>query len=61
MNTEKYIQHMLQAIIEKIQIIVNDRSKQSFGSLEYLLNHMIDYRNRKQYLQTSGILTHPVG
>ena len=33
MSTEEYIQHMLMAIIEKLQIIVNDRSKQSFGSL----------------------------
>lgn len=50
MSKEEYIQHMLQAIIEKLQIIVNDRSKQSFGSLQYLLNHMIEYRDRKQYL-----------
>ena len=59
MSTEKYIQHMLQAIIEKLQIIVNDRSKQSFGSLEYLLNHLIEYRNRKQYLSNEWPINTP--
>lgn len=50
MNPEKHIQHMLQAIIEKTQSIINDSHKQSFGSLEYFLEHILEYRNEKRYL-----------
>ncbi|MFS0870409.1 hypothetical protein [Paenibacillus xylanilyticus] len=49
MNSEDHIQHMLQVIIEKTQSIMNDSHKQSFGSLEYLLEHIIEYRDERQY------------
>ncbi|MGG4398907.1 hypothetical protein ABEW61_02175 [Paenibacillus amylolyticus] len=50
MNPEDHIQHMLQAIIEKTQSIINDTGKQSFGSLEYFLEHIIAYRDEQQFL-----------
>ncbi|MBB6024887.1 Mg2+ and Co2+ transporter CorA [Paenibacillus sp. JGP012] len=50
MNTEGHIQQMLQSIIENTQAIINDREKQSFGSLEYFLGHILQYRDEKQYL-----------
>jgi hypothetical protein len=50
MNPEDHIQHMLQAIIEKTQSIINDSHKQSFGSLEYFLGHILDYRYEKHYM-----------
>ncbi|WP_222125192.1 hypothetical protein [Paenibacillus xylanexedens] len=40
---------MLHAIIEQTQSIINDSHKQSFGSLEYFLEHIIAYRDEKQY------------
>jgi|GEM_PF-3116785 len=49
-NPEDHIQHMLEAIIEKTQSIINDTSKQSFGSLEYFLEHIIAYRDNQQYM-----------
>ncbi|UOK64981.1 hypothetical protein MT997_11670 [Paenibacillus sp. OVF10] len=50
MSPEEHIQHMLQAIIEKTQSIINDSRKQSFGSLEYFLGHILEYRDEQQYL-----------
>lgn len=50
MNPEDHIQQMLQAIIEKTQSIINDSHKQSFGSLQYFLEHIIEYRDEKQYM-----------
>jgi len=50
MNPEYHIQHMLQVIIEKTQSIIKDSSKQSLGSLEYFLGHIIEYRDEMQYL-----------
>lgn len=50
MNIEEHIQQMLHTIIENTQAIINDREKQSFGSLEYFLGHILEYRDEKQYL-----------
>ncbi|MEK4661678.1 hypothetical protein MHH93_07275 [Priestia sp. FSL H7-0729] len=50
MNLEDHIQHMLQVIIEQTQSIINDSRKQSFGSLEYFLGHILEYRDEQQYL-----------
>ncbi|MCK6074662.1 MULTISPECIES: hypothetical protein [Paenibacillus] len=50
MKTEDHIQQMLQSIIENTQAIINDNQKQSFGSLEYFLGHILEYRDEKQYL-----------
>jgi hypothetical protein len=50
MNPEDHIQHMLQVIVEKTQAIINDQGKQSFGSLEYFLGHILEYRDEKKYL-----------
>lgn len=50
MKTEDHIQQMLQSIIENTQAIINDQGKQSFGSLEYFLGHILEYRDEKQYL-----------
>ncbi|GGH55117.1 hypothetical protein GCM10008014_24460 [Paenibacillus silvae] len=50
MKTEDHIQQMLQSIIENTQAIINDNQKQSFGSLEYFLGHILEYRDERQYL-----------
>lgn len=50
MNTEEHIQQMLHTIIENTQAIINNQGKQSFGSLEYFLGHILEYRDEKQYL-----------
>nr|WP_145403256.1 hypothetical protein [Paenibacillus xylanexedens] len=50
MKTEDHIQQMLQSIIENTQAIINDNQKKSFGSLEYFLGHILEYRDEKQYL-----------
>lgn len=49
-NPEDHIQHMLQVIIEKTKSIIKDSHKQSFGSLDYFLGHIVEYREVKQYL-----------
>ncbi|MEO2260440.1 hypothetical protein ABGV43_26420 [Paenibacillus amylolyticus] len=49
-NPEEHIQDMLQAIIEKTQSIIKDSSKQSLGSLEYFLGHILEYCDDKKYL-----------
>ncbi|WFR62374.1 hypothetical protein P9222_29850 [Paenibacillus amylolyticus] len=50
MNPEDHIQHMLQSIIEQTQSIIGDSRKQSFGSLEYFLGHILEYRDEQQYM-----------
>lgn len=50
MNPEEHIEQMLHTIIENAQSIINDQGKQSFGSLEYFLGHIREYRDEKQYL-----------
>ncbi|MGO4530410.1 hypothetical protein AB4Z30_15110 [Paenibacillus sp. 2TAF8] len=50
MNPEEHIQQRLHTIIESAQSIINDQGKQSFGSLEYFLGHILEYRDEKQYL-----------
>lgn len=50
MNPEEHIEQMLHTIIENTQSIINDNQKQSFGSLEYFLGHIREYRDEKQYL-----------
>ncbi|WP_145410699.1 hypothetical protein [Paenibacillus xylanexedens] len=50
MHPEDHIQQRLQAIIEDTHAIINDNHKQSFGSLEYFLEHILEYRKEKQYM-----------
>ncbi|MGQ8871144.1 hypothetical protein [Paenibacillus sp. TSA_86.1] len=50
MNSEEHIQKMLHTIIQNAQSIINDQGKQSFGSLEYFLGHIREYRDEKKYL-----------
>lgn len=59
MNPEDHIQHMLQAIIEKTQSIINDSRKQSFGSLEYFLEHVLVYRDKQQYMSNEWHIRTP--
>jgi len=58
-NPEDYIQQMLQAIIEKTQSIIKDSHKQSFGSLEYFLEHIIAYRDEQQYMSNEWHIRTP--
>ncbi|ETT51601.1 hypothetical protein MHI48_07870 [Paenibacillus sp. FSL H7-0942] len=58
-NSEDHIQHMLKAIIEKTQSIIKDSHKQSFGSLEYFLEHIIAYRNEQQYMSNEWHIRTP--
>lgn len=50
MTPEGHTQQMLHTIIENTQSIISDNQKQSFGSLEYFLEHILEYRDDKQYL-----------
>ncbi|NUU78794.1 hypothetical protein [Paenibacillus xylanilyticus] len=59
MNPEDHIQQMLQAVIEKTQSIMNDSHKQSFGSLEYLWEHIIEYRDERQYMSNEWHIRTP--
>ncbi|WP_440117632.1 hypothetical protein [Paenibacillus sp. QZ-Y1] len=59
MNPEDHIQHMLQAIIEQTQSIINDTGKQSFGSLEYFLEHIVEYRDEQQYMSNEWHIRTP--
>ncbi|WP_063564012.1 hypothetical protein [Paenibacillus sp. O199] len=59
MNPEDDIQHMLQAIIEKTQSIINDSRKRSFGSLEYFLKHVLVYRDKQQYMSNEWHIRTP--
>ncbi|MGF9697816.1 hypothetical protein [Paenibacillus sp. MABNR03] len=59
MNPEDHIQQMLQVIIEKTRSIMNDKRKQSFGSLEYLLEHIIEYRDERQYMSNEWHIRTP--
>lgn len=59
MNPEDHIQHMLQAIIEKTQSFINDSHQQSFGSLKYFLEHILEYRNEKQYMSNEWHIRTP--
>ncbi|PZT53256.1 hypothetical protein [Paenibacillus silvae] len=59
MKTEDHIQQMLQSIIENTQAIINDNQKQSFGSLEYFLGHILEYRDEKQYLTEDWYIRTP--
>jgi hypothetical protein len=59
MNREEHIQHMLQVIIENTQSIINDKSKQSLGSLEYFLKHILEYRDEQQYLSNEWHIRTP--
>ncbi|WP_339286118.1 hypothetical protein [Paenibacillus sp. FSL R5-0486] len=58
-NPEDYIQQMLQVIIEKTQSIIKDSHKQSFGSLEYFLEHIIAYRDEQQYMSNEWHIRTP--
>ncbi|WP_339198092.1 hypothetical protein MKY95_08280 [Paenibacillus sp. FSL P4-0176] len=58
-NPEDHIQHMLKAIIEKTQSIIYDTGKQSFGSLEYFLEHIIAYRDNQQYMSNAWHIRTP--
>ncbi|WP_340032222.1 hypothetical protein NSQ20_07930 [Paenibacillus sp. FSL K6-1122] len=59
MNPEDHIQYMLQSIIEKTQSIINDTGKQSFGSLDYFLEHIIAYRDEQQYMSNEWHIRTP--
>lgn len=59
MNPEDHIQYRLQVIIEKTQSIIKDSHKQSFGSLEYFLGHILEYRVKKQYLTDEWHISTP--
>lgn len=59
MNPEDHIQHMLQVIIEKTQSIIKDSNKQSLGSLEYFLGHILEYRDGQQYLSNEWHIRTP--
>ncbi|PYE47882.1 hypothetical protein HUB98_24370 [Paenibacillus barcinonensis] len=59
MNPEDQIQQRLQVIIEKTQAIIHDKRKQSFGSLEYFLGHILEYRGEKQYLTDDWYIRTP--
>ena len=59
MNPEDHIQHMLQVIIEKTQSIITDSRKQSFGSLEYFLGHILEYRDGQQYMSNEWHIRTP--
>lgn len=59
MNPEDHIQQMLQAIIKKTKSIINDSHKQSFGSLEYFLEHIIAYQDNQQYMSNEWHIRTP--
>ncbi|WP_458125840.1 hypothetical protein [Paenibacillus sp. Z3-2] len=59
MNPEDHIQHMLKAIIEKTKSIINDTGKQSFGSLAYFLEHIVEYQVEQQYMSNEWHIRTP--
>ncbi|WP_338542358.1 hypothetical protein [Paenibacillus tundrae] len=50
MHPEDDIHQRLQAIIEDTHSIINDKHRQSFGSLEYFLEYILEYWKEKQYM-----------
>ncbi|WP_145328633.1 hypothetical protein [Paenibacillus xylanexedens] len=50
LTPEKHIQQMLHTIIENAQSIISGQGKQSFGSLECFLGHILEYRDEKRFL-----------
>ncbi|MDQ0087627.1 hypothetical protein J2T12_001033 [Paenibacillus anaericanus] len=59
MGTEESISEMLNELIRKVELILPDKTKQSFGSLEHFLPQMIKARDEKLYLKDSWFINSP--
>jgi hypothetical protein len=59
MIEDERLNEMLNILILKIEVVVKDKTKQSFGSLEYLLQHVIKTRDEKLYLNRNWFFKAP--
>lgn len=50
---------MLNELIRKVELIPPDKTKHSFGTLEYFLPQIIKARDEKLYLQDSWFINSP--
>ncbi|RUT47995.1 hypothetical protein EJP82_02305 [Paenibacillus anaericanus] len=59
MGTEESISEMLNELISKVELILPDKTKHSFGSLEYFLPQIIKARDEKLYLKDNWFINSP--
>ncbi|MEK4511104.1 hypothetical protein [Paenibacillus sp. FSL K6-2524] len=59
MGTEESINEMLNELIRKVELILLDKTKHSFGTLEYFLPQLIKARDEKLYLKDNWFINSP--
>jgi hypothetical protein len=59
MSDDNQLNEMLNILINKIEAVINDKTKQSFGSLEYLLEDVKKTRDERLYLNKGWFFKAP--